>query len=206
MRLEGPQSWLRTAQNDYKWLSQPSFVSSFETGGFVYFFFRENAVEYLNCGEVNYVMRKLEILKLNELMKFDENNLLTWNLGRYVDLRPAICGFGLRGTSTVVVISSPAGLHAPFLFSLSTPRKIKIYPRLIALFLYDQRVYPRIGRICKDDPGGSGGLAEKWTTFLKARLDCSVPGGSAAFHYDSLQSIAFLPAEDVFYGLFTTQE
>ena len=30
----------------------PDFVSSFALGDFVYFFFRETAVEYLNCGKV----------------------------------------------------------------------------------------------------------------------------------------------------------
>lgn len=31
----------------------PNFVSSFALGDFVYFFFREIAVEYLNCGKVS---------------------------------------------------------------------------------------------------------------------------------------------------------
>lgn len=33
--------------------SDPNFVSSFALGDFVYFFFREIAVEYLNCGKVS---------------------------------------------------------------------------------------------------------------------------------------------------------
>lgn len=32
----------------------PDFVSSIEDEDFVYFFFREEAVEYMNCGKVKY--------------------------------------------------------------------------------------------------------------------------------------------------------
>lgn len=34
-------------------VADPNFVSSFALGDFVYFFFREIAVEYLNCGKVS---------------------------------------------------------------------------------------------------------------------------------------------------------
>ncbi len=45
--------FLRTTQFDSKWLNEPQFVGSFETDTFVYFLFREGAVEYMNCGKVN---------------------------------------------------------------------------------------------------------------------------------------------------------
>lgn len=35
----------------------PNFVSSFTQGDFVYFFFRETAVEYINCGKVSFLKR-----------------------------------------------------------------------------------------------------------------------------------------------------
>jgi len=34
-------------------VSEPNFVSSYEIGDFVYFFFRETAVEFINCGKVS---------------------------------------------------------------------------------------------------------------------------------------------------------
>ncbi|XP_076053695.1 semaphorin 1a [Oratosquilla oratoria] len=45
---------LRTEQYDQSTLNAPNFVSSFALGDFVYFFFREIAVEYLNCGKTLY--------------------------------------------------------------------------------------------------------------------------------------------------------
>jgi len=33
-------------------IAAPNFVSSMSQGDFVYFFFRETAVEYMNCGKV----------------------------------------------------------------------------------------------------------------------------------------------------------
>ena len=36
-----------------RWILAPDFVSSMTQRDFVYFFFRETAVEYINCGKVN---------------------------------------------------------------------------------------------------------------------------------------------------------
>ena len=33
--------------------TEPDFVGSVEDNDYVYFFFRESAVEYMNCGKVN---------------------------------------------------------------------------------------------------------------------------------------------------------
>ncbi|XP_077470550.1 semaphorin-4E [Stigmatopora argus] len=37
-------------------------------------------------------------------------------------------------------------------------------------------VVSRVARVCKDDMGGRRTLQRKWTSFLKARLECPVPG------------------------------
>ena len=44
----------RTIKYDSHMLDKPDFVGSFEIGDFVYFFFRETAVEYMNCGKTIY--------------------------------------------------------------------------------------------------------------------------------------------------------
>lgn len=43
---------IRTDQYNSKWLNSPQFVGSFEAGDFVYFVFREVAVEHINCVKV----------------------------------------------------------------------------------------------------------------------------------------------------------
>jgi len=43
---------IRTNPYNAKWLNDPQFVGSFETDAYVYFLFREGAVEYMNCGKV----------------------------------------------------------------------------------------------------------------------------------------------------------
>ena len=68
---------------------EPNFVGSFDIGPHVFFFFRETAVEYINCGK---------------------------------------------------------------------------------------SVYSRVARVCKRDTGGKNILAQNWATYLKARLNCSIPG------------------------------
>ena len=44
----------RTIKYDSHMLDKPDFVGSFEVDDYVYFFFRETAVEYMNCGKTIY--------------------------------------------------------------------------------------------------------------------------------------------------------
>uniref|UniRef100_A0A8C5G285 Sema domain, immunoglobulin domain (Ig), short basic domain, secreted, (semaphorin) 3Aa n=1 Tax=Gouania willdenowi TaxID=441366 RepID=A0A8C5G285_GOUWI len=67
----------------------------------------------------------------------------------------------------------------------------------------------RIGQLCKNDMGGHRSLVNKWTTFLKARLMCSVPGlNGIDTHFDELQDVFLMSSKDpknpVIYGVFTT--
>nr|XP_028562343.1 semaphorin-6D isoform X4 [Podarcis muralis] len=120
-RSMGDGSALRTIKYDSKWIKEPHFLHAIEYGNFVYFFFREIAVEHNNLGKA---------------------------------------------------------------------------------------VYSRVARICKNDMGGSQRVLEKhWTSFLKARLNCSVPGDSF-FYFDVLQSITDIieiNGAPTVVGVFTTQ-
>uniref|UniRef100_A0A667ZTN2 Sema domain, immunoglobulin domain (Ig), short basic domain, secreted, (semaphorin) 3Aa n=1 Tax=Myripristis murdjan TaxID=586833 RepID=A0A667ZTN2_9TELE len=67
----------------------------------------------------------------------------------------------------------------------------------------------RIGQLCKNDMGGHRSLVNKWTTFLKARLMCSVPGANGIdTHFDELQDVFLMSSKDpknpVIYAVFTT--
>ncbi|XP_053526082.1 semaphorin-6D isoform X5 [Artibeus jamaicensis] len=120
-RSMGDGSALRTIKYDSKWIKEPHFLHAIEYGNYVYFFFREIAVEHNNLGKA---------------------------------------------------------------------------------------VYSRVARICKNDMGGSQRVLEKhWTSFLKARLNCSVPGDSF-FYFDVLQSITDIiqiHGIPTVVGVFTTQ-
>lgn len=111
---------LRTEQYDYKHLNAPDFVSSLEDEDHVYFFFREAAVEFMNCGKA---------------------------------------------------------------------------------------IFSRVARVCKNDEGGSNRFRNRWTSFLKTRLNCSVPG-EYPFYFDEIQSTSnFFPDpldDKIFYAVFTT--
>uniref|UniRef100_A0A674CM84 Semaphorin 3F n=1 Tax=Salmo trutta TaxID=8032 RepID=A0A674CM84_SALTR len=66
----------------------------------------------------------------------------------------------------------------------------------------------RIGRICLNDDGGHCCLVNKWSTFLKARLICSVPGADGIeTHFDELRDVYIQPTQDtknpVIYGVFS---
>ncbi|KAL4822901.1 hypothetical protein H8958_014213 [Nasalis larvatus] len=101
-RSLGESPTLRTVKHDSKWLKEPYFVQAVDYGDYIYFFFREIAVEYNTMGKV---------------------------------------------------------------------------------------VFPRVAQVCKNDMGGSQRVLEKqWTSFLKARLNCSVPGDSH-FYFNILQAV-----------------
>ncbi|XP_078064803.1 semaphorin-6D-like [Mustelus asterias] len=69
-------------------------------------------------------------------------------------------------------------------------------------------VFSRVGRVCKNDMGGSPRVLEKyWTSFLKARLNCSISGDSF-FYFDSLKSLSdvvLINGRPAILGIFTTQ-
>lgn len=69
-------------------------------------------------------------------------------------------------------------------------------------------VFSRVARVCKNDNGGSPRVLERyWTSFLKARLNCSVPGDSF-FYFDVLQSLTNvmqINQKPAVLGVFTTQ-
>lgn len=89
----------RTEQYNAKQLNQPAFVSTVERNGYVFFFFREIALENTNCGKT---------------------------------------------------------------------------------------IYSRVGRVCKNDRGGPP-LFNYWTSYLKSRLNCSIPG-DFPFYFDEIRT------------------
>ncbi|XP_029496156.2 LOW QUALITY PROTEIN: semaphorin-4G-like [Oncorhynchus nerka] len=62
----------------------------------------------------------------------------------------------------------------------------------------------RVGRVCKGDRGGLLTLQKRWTSFLKARLVCSLP--EYDFYFNVLRSVYTLsgdtPHDTLFYGVF----
>ncbi|XP_062413096.1 semaphorin-4E-like [Sardina pilchardus] len=71
---------------------------------------------------------------------------------------------------------------------------------------YNKLMVSRVARVCKDDMGGQRTLQRKWTSFLKARLDCSVPEPSLPY---IVQDVFLLSGDSwesgVFYAVFTPQ-
>ncbi|XP_072440353.1 semaphorin-6A isoform X2 [Chiloscyllium punctatum] len=119
-RSLGDSPTLRTVKHDSKWLKEPYFVQAVDYADYIYFFFREIAVEYNTMGKV---------------------------------------------------------------------------------------IFPRVARVCKNDMGGSQRVLEKqWTSFVKARLNCSVPGDSH-FYFNILQSVTNvvrISGRDVILATFST--
>uniref|UniRef100_A0A8B9J9F3 Sema domain, immunoglobulin domain (Ig), short basic domain, secreted, (semaphorin) 3bl n=1 Tax=Astyanax mexicanus TaxID=7994 RepID=A0A8B9J9F3_ASTMX len=70
-------------------------------------------------------------------------------------------------------------------------------------------IHTRIGRVCANDAGGQRVLVNKWSTFVKARLVCSVPGPHGIdTHFDQLENVFLLRTKDErnpdVYAIFST--
>ncbi|XP_037717983.1 semaphorin-1A [Drosophila subpulchrella] len=71
---------------------------------------------------------------------------------------------------------------------------------------FGKAVYSRVARVCKNDRGGPYNHGKSWTSFLKARLNCSVPG-EFPFYFDEIQAISPIVesgSKSLVYAVFTT--
>ena len=69
-------------------------------------------------------------------------------------------------------------------------------------------VYSRVARVCKNDAGGPQRYKDRWTTFIKSRLNCSI-SGEFPFYFDEIQGTADagdLSGDRMIYGVFTTPQ
>ena len=66
-----------------------------------------------------------------------------------------------------------------------------------------------MARVCKKDNGGPHTFKNKWTTFSKARLNCSV-SGSYPFYFDQVQAVSQVvnsnSNDGTIFGIFNTPE
>uniref|UniRef100_A0AAY5EX83 Sema domain-containing protein n=1 Tax=Electrophorus electricus TaxID=8005 RepID=A0AAY5EX83_ELEEL len=72
---------------------------------------------------------------------------------------------------------------------------------------FGKLLIPRIARVCKGDVGGQRTLQKKWTSFLKAKLVCSMP--ELNFVFNVVHDVFILKTPDwresVIYGVFSSQ-
>jgi len=69
--------------------------------------------------------------------------------------------------------------------------------------MFLQAVFSRVARVCTSDNGGVRVLRNTWTSFFKARLNCSVPG-DFPFYFDEIRkffhrSVLLKNVESAFY-------
>ncbi|KAM9376482.1 semaphorin-3E isoform 2-T2 [Pholidichthys leucotaenia] len=61
----------------------------------------------------------------------------------------------------------------------------------------NKAVYSRIGRVCANDQGGQRMLVNRWSSFLKTRVICSVAGPNGIdTHFDELEDVFVLDNKD----------
>ncbi|XP_043973983.1 sema domain, immunoglobulin domain (Ig), short basic domain, secreted, (semaphorin) 3bl isoform X2 [Gambusia affinis] len=73
----------------------------------------------------------------------------------------------------------------------------------------EEAIHTQVGRVCVNDVGGQRVLVNKWSTFIKARLVCSVPGPHGIdTHFNQLEDVFLLRTKDErnpdIYAIFST--
>ncbi|NWZ69443.1 SEM3C protein, partial [Acrocephalus arundinaceus] len=110
-------------------------------------------------------------------------------------------------------LSEPIFVDAHVIPDGTDPNDAKIYfffkERLTDNSGSTKQIHSMIARVCPNDTGGQRSLVNKWTTFLKARLVCSVMDEDGTeTYFDELEDVFLLetdnPRTTLVYGIFTT--
>lgn len=82
--------------------------------------------------------------------------------------------------------------------------KVLFFFRETALefYNYERKIVSRVAKVCKKDRGGRSLLQNRWTSYQKARLNCSIPG-EFPYYFDEIQDVVTVD-HNTFFGLFTT--
>uniref|UniRef100_A0A2K6TXR6 Semaphorin 6B n=1 Tax=Saimiri boliviensis boliviensis TaxID=39432 RepID=A0A2K6TXR6_SAIBB len=123
---------------------------------------------------------------------FSEGMLFTATVTDFLAIDAVIYrSLGDRPTLRTVKHDSKWFKEPYFVHAVEWGSHVYFFFREIAMeFNYLEKVVvSRVARVCKNDVGGSPRVLEKqWTSFLKARLNCSVPGDSH-FYFNVLQAV-----------------
>ncbi|KAB1259816.1 Semaphorin-6B, partial [Camelus dromedarius] len=123
---------------------------------------------------------------------FSEGMLFTATVTDFLAIDAVIYrSLGDRPTLRTVKHDSKWFKEPYFVHAVEWGSHIYFFFREIAMeFNYLEKVVvSRVARVCKNDVGGSPRVLEKqWTSFLKARLNCSVPGDSH-FYFNVLRAV-----------------
>ncbi|NXY29791.1 SEM3C protein, partial [Pomatorhinus ruficollis] len=110
-------------------------------------------------------------------------------------------------------LSEPIFVDAHVIPDGTDPNDAKIYfffkERLTDNSGSTKQIHSMIARVCPNDTGGQRSLVNKWTTFLKARLVCSVMDEDGTeTYFDELEDVFLLETDNpritLVYGIFTT--
>ncbi|KAB0375966.1 hypothetical protein FD755_012609, partial [Muntiacus reevesi] len=110
-------------------------------------------------------------------------------------------------------LSEPMFVDAHVIPDGTDPNDAKVYfffkEKLADNSRSSKQIHSMTARICPNDTGGLRSLVNKWTTFLKARLVCSVTDEDGPeTHFDELEDVFLLemdnPRTTLVYGIFTT--
>uniref|UniRef100_UPI00398F1355 semaphorin-6B n=1 Tax=Pristiophorus japonicus TaxID=55135 RepID=UPI00398F1355 len=184
-----------------------------ECRNFIKVLLKRNSSSLFICGTnaynpvcANYTMDTLESLgasisgmarcpydpKQANVALFADNKLFTATVTDFLAIDAVIYrSLGDSPTLRTVKHDSKWFKEPYFIHAVEYGRHVFFFFREIAMeFNYLEKVVlSRVARVCKNDMGGSQRVLEKqWTSFLKARLNCSVPGDSH-FYFNVLQAV-----------------
>uniref|UniRef100_A0A3B3X5K1 Semaphorin-3C n=1 Tax=Poecilia mexicana TaxID=48701 RepID=A0A3B3X5K1_9TELE len=136
---------------------------------------------------------------------------------RYLPLMSikTVISFACRRLAVPVILfySEPVFIDAQLIPDGTDPNDAKLYfffrERLTDNDGNTKNIHTMVARVCPNDTGGQRSLVNKWTTFLKARMVCSVlEDDGTETHFDELESVFLLETDQpkglLVFGVFTS--
>ncbi|CAI4226506.1 unnamed protein product [Auanema sp. JU1783] len=125
--------------------------------------------------------------------------------------RPSLISKGKEAHSSMrTVYTDSKWLNEPqFVGSFDIGEYVYFFFREISVEsgLNDRIIRSRVARVCKKDTGGRAVLRQVWTSFVKARLNCSI-SAQYPYYFDHIQSITRVESVDdtLFYAGMSTSD
>lgn len=141
-------------------------------------------------------------------------NIITVNVAELSSSEPLLIRRNVikmwKGIENDVILRTPRGLSSFEQASFLSMHKVK---KEVLFFFSESPMetegcglhkVARVGRVCEDDPGGRLSYSKEWSSYEKARIECSIEENDTdTFYFNQFASVAESP--NSFYGAFRSQ-
>uniref|UniRef100_A0A8R1E1V8 Sema domain-containing protein n=1 Tax=Caenorhabditis japonica TaxID=281687 RepID=A0A8R1E1V8_CAEJA len=142
------------------------------------------------------------------------DNIITVNVAELSSSEPLLVRRNVikmwKGIENDVILRTPRGLSSFEQATFLSMHKVK---KEVLFFFSESPMetegcglhkVARVGRVCEDDPGGRLSYSKEWSSYAKARLECSIEEDNTdTFYFNQFSGVS--ESQESFYGAFRSQ-